>query len=100
MQFNQKYNFVNLVKASHKWQNKHKLDSDIKPIDTITVQCPIMEKELPNVSNIENDDREVGTNIYIIHTYVIMINSGYAGMNILCINYKLNICSEVNKWLP
>jgi len=56
-----------------------------------------MEKELPNVSNIENDDREVGTNIYIIHTYVIMINSGCAGMNILCINYKLNICSEVNK---
>jgi len=53
------------------------MDSAVKPIDTITVQCPIMEKELPNVPNIENDDSEVGTNIFIIHTYIIMINSGY-----------------------
>jgi len=60
-----------------------------------------MEKELPNVPNMEYNDREVGTNIFIIHTYFkydINMNSGYAGINLLlCINYKLNIFSEVNK---
>lgn len=43
------------------------MESDVKPIDTIPVQCLIMEEQLPNVSNIEYEDREVGTNICIIH---------------------------------
>lgn len=49
-------------------------DSDLTPINTIPLQCPKMENELPDVPNIEYDDSEVGSNIFIIHTYVYSYN--------------------------
>jgi len=48
---------------------KPKLDSDLKP-NTIPVLplCPIMEKELPDASKIEHNDREVP--IFLLFTFI------------------------------